>query len=175
MSNNNFNHIKILFIDSSNLFNSLSAEIKEASNKKEAYTIMQNFSPDIIITDIEMPSVAGVDFIKPKNFEMLFKIQNKNHPSSFLPKGYSYDWNKKTLLYQYKEIKLTKKEILFSEILFKNRRRIVTYSELENHVWKESVMTEYSIRSLVKNLRKKLPHNLIENLSGVGYRLTLNS
>jgi DNA-binding response OmpR family regulator len=48
----------------------------------------------------------------------------------------------------------------------------VTYSEIEEYVWgDESVMTENSIRSLIKNLRKKLPYNLIENLSGIGYKL----
>lgn len=68
-------------------------------------------------------------------------------------------------------IKLTKKEILFLELLFRNSFRIVSYDELENYVWKDSVMTESSVRSLVKNLRRKLPIELIENLSGIGYKL----
>ena len=33
------------------------------------------------------------------------------------------------------------------------------------------MMTTGALRSVVRNLRKKLPINLIYNLSGVGYRL----
>lgn len=32
-------------------------------------------------------------------------------------------------------------------------------------------MTDNAIRSVVSSLRKKLPKNLIINLSGIGYRL----
>jgi DNA-binding response OmpR family regulator len=85
--------------------------------------------------------------------------------------GYCYDEDKKLLSYKQQEIKLTKKEIVFLELLFKNLNRIVTYEEIEEYVWEDSIMTENSIRSLVKNLRKKLPVNLIENLSGMGYKL----
>jgi len=31
-------------------------------------------------------------------------------------------------------------------------------------------MTDSALRSLVRNLRKKLPTNIVTNLSGVGYR-----
>ncbi len=84
---------------------------------------------------------------------------------------YSYDEDKKSLSYKNDEIRLTRKEILFLELLFKNSFRIVSYDEIDSYVWEDSVMTESSIRSLVKNLRRKLPVNLIENLSGVGYKL----
>lgn len=88
-----------------------------------------------------------------------------------LSKEYMYDYNHKKFFYDSKQIKLTKKEILLIELLLKNSYRVVTYKELENNVWKEDVMTECAVRSLVRNLRKKIPCNLIENLSGVGYKL----
>ncbi|MBP9566349.1 MAG: response regulator, partial [Sulfurospirillum sp.] len=40
------------------------SEVQEASNGKEALKILDTFSPDIIITDLEMPVMNGVEFIK---------------------------------------------------------------------------------------------------------------
>jgi DNA-binding response OmpR family regulator len=171
--------------------------------------------PDIIITDLEMPVMGGVDFIKtvrnkgmqtcivvltahtsneylfplidthieqyivkPINFEKMIGVLNRcyNRLSQYkqeqaLPDGYKYDWNKKALTFHGDFIPLTKKEIAFLELLFNNAHRIVTYNELQEHVWQDSVMTDNAIRSLVKNLRHKLPRDIISNLSGIGYKL----
>ena len=70
-------------------------------------------------------------------------------------------------------IHLNKKESLFLELLLHNKQRIVTYDELQTHVWQDDVMTDSALRSLVRNLRKKLPKDFITNLSGVGYRFEM--
>ena len=72
MSHNPLKHLSILFIEDEDrirkhLTNSLRyivQEVKEASNGKEALEVLKHFSPDIIITDLEMPVMSGVDFIK---------------------------------------------------------------------------------------------------------------
>ena len=224
MSKSKLKDFKVLFVEDEetirqHIVNSLTylvEEVKEASHGIEALDILTNYNPDIIITDLEMPIMNGVEFIKevrqrdkeiciivltahatnnyllelidmhiehfivkPMNFEKLLNVlqkceksilkqKNVKHP---LPLGYSYDDDKKILSYKNEIIKLTKKEILFLELLFKNSFRIVSYDEIENYVWEDSIMTESSIRSLIKNIRKKLPINLIENLSGIGYKL----
>lgn len=225
MPNSQLKNCKILFVEDEakirehivKTLKYLVEDVEEASNGKEALEKMQKFSPNIIITDLEMPLMGGVEFVtevrktnktvpivvltahtnneyllklidmhiehfivKPMNFEKLLgalqkcekAIQKSSTIQQTLPLQYSYDWEKKILSYEEQEIKLTKKQIAFLELLFKNSRRIVTYSEIEEYVWgDESIMTENSIRSLVKNLRKKLPSNLIENLSGIGYKI----
>lgn len=224
MPTNKLKLFKILFVEDEEKIRQhiarsltyLVEEVREASNGKEALEIMESFSPDIIITDLEMPIMHGVDFIKivrkskktipiivltahtnndyllelidmhiehfiikPMNFEKLLNVLQKCEAAIIeektfqypLPKGYIYDEDQKILSFNNYEIKLTKKEILFLELLFKNSYRIVTYSELQTSVWQDIIMTENSVRSLVKNLRKKLPLNLIENLSGIGYKL----
>lgn len=191
------------------------SEVKEAANGEEALKILKTFSPDLIITDLEMPVMNGVNFIKavrkngsnvcivvltahtsseyllplidahiehyvikPVNFDKMLTILEQCHVklSSLkeelgLPEGYAYDWNQKTLMYENSHISLTKKEISFLELLFNNRHRIVTYDELQKEVWGDSVMTDNAVRSLVKNLRHKLPSDIITNLSGIGYKL----
>lgn len=224
MSKNKLKDFKILFVEDekkirehlTNTLKYLVEEVREASSGVEGLQVLNEFSPDIIITDLEMPEMNGIEFIKeirktdrniciivltaytdkeyllelidmhiehyivkPMNFEKLLDVlQNcektileQKNIQHLLPLDYSYDEDKKILTYKNELIKLTKKEILFLELLFKNSFRIVSYDEINLHVWEESVMTESSIRSLVKNLRRKLPVDLIENLSGVGYKL----
>ncbi len=88
-----------------------------------------------------------------------------------LPSGYSYDFDNKILSFNNEEIKLTKMQIMFFELLLQNKHRIVTYDELQDYVWQDQVMTDSALKSLVKSLRQKLPKEYIVNLSGVGYKL----
>lgn len=84
--------------------------------------------------------------------------------------NYSYDYAKKELKYKNEIVLLNKKEISFFELLIKNQNRIVSYEELQEKVWIDDIMTDSALRSLVRNLRKKLPTDIISNLSGIGYR-----
>ena len=54
----------------------------------------------------------------------------------------------------------------------KNTNRAVTYNELENYVW-DGYMTQDAMRSVVKELRRKLPKNSLSNTSGIGYKLNI--
>ena len=84
--------------------------------------------------------------------------------------NYSYDFDKKELYYKNGNVILNKKEMRFFEVLIKNQNRVTTYEELQNEVWGDDIMTDSALRSLVRNLRKKLPTDIIMNLSGLGYR-----
>ncbi|MFK5882284.1 MAG: response regulator transcription factor [Sulfurospirillum sp.] len=88
-----------------------------------------------------------------------------------LPGEYSYDFDSKILTCGDKVIKLSKKEIAFFELLIQNRYRVVTYSELQNYIWQDEIMSDDALKSLVKNIRQKFPKDYIKNLSGIGYRL----
>ncbi len=201
-----------------NIADSLSYYVKEvyqASNGSEAYRIYEDKKPDIILSDIHMPVLNGIDFIKkvrktnrsipvvmitahtdkkylldavelhmekyivkPIELEVLFEalkhcVNLLNLNKTFVldvDKDYIYDTDKKELLYKNESIILNKKEILFFEVLLLNQNRIVSYEELQSKVWGDDVMTDSALRSLVRNLRKKLPTDIIFNLSGVGYR-----
>lgn len=192
------------------------SEVQEASNGKEALKILDTFSPDIIITDLEMPVMNAVEFIKtlrkrdknvciavltahstneylinlvdmhieqfiikPINFDKMLVVLEKcqkviinkveQNLYSFL--DYTYDFNQKILKYKDTIITLTKKEILFLELLFVHSNRIIIYEELQESIWSNTIMTDNAIRSLVRNLRSKLPEDFIVNLSGIGYKL----
>ena len=69
------------------------------------------------------------------------------------------------------EIPLTRQELLFLELLLRHKNRIVTYPEIENHVWTHKPMTENALKALVRNLRRKMPEELFHNHKGIGYKI----
>ena len=190
----------------------------EAENGKVAWELYQVEKPDIIITDILMPIMNGVELvekirlrdentpliiisahtdkeyllkvvdlhleqyiIKPINLKGLLgalgkclkRISRTQAIVYELPCGYQYDIDHKELSFNGEIIHINRKEALFLEILLHNKQRIVTYEELQVHVWQDDVMTDSALRSLVRNLRKKLPKDFVTNLSGVGYRFEM--
>lgn len=223
MSHNPLKYLKVLLVEDEDKIRKHVAtsmryivhEVEEASNGEEALKILETFSPDLIITDLEMPVMNGVDLIKslrksgsnvcivvltahtnseyllplmdahiehyiikPVNFDKMISVLEQCHikiahlkEQLGLPENYLYDWNQKILKYKNKDISLTRKEISFLELLFNNTHRVVTYNELQSEVWGDSIMTDNAIRSLVKNLRHKLPTDIIINLSGIGYKI----
>ncbi len=68
------------------------------------------------------------------------------------------------------KIKITNRERLFLELLYKNKTVVSTYSQIEEYVWQNDNMSSSALKTFVKVLRKKLPYEMIENISGVGYR-----
>lgn len=85
--------------------------------------------------------------------------------------GYSYDCTNHYLKKQTEEIKLTKKEKLFLELLSQDIYHVFSFEEIEEYVWEGEETTLINIRALVKRLRKKLPPDTIEIVKGVGYSL----
>ena len=224
MSNQILKNLKILFVEDEDIIRKrtvssleyLAEQVVEASNGLEAIQILKSFRPDLIITDLEMPFMNGVELIKEirkkdkelcimvltahtsekylmqlidmhiekyivkpitleKLIEALERFKNSSNNSrntkNELPDDYEYDWNQKLLLHKKNLIPITKKEILFLELLFKNKQNITSYEELQRVVWQDSVMTDNALRSLIRGLRKKLPKDFIFNLSGIGYKI----
>lgn len=85
--------------------------------------------------------------------------------------GYSYDCVTSYLKNEEGEVKLTKKEMLFLELLSQNLHHVFSFEEIEEYVWEGEETTLINIRALVKRLRKKLPSNVIEIVKGMGYSL----
>ena len=191
-------------------------EVYQASNGQEALELYEEKKPDIILSDIHMPILNGIEFvkkvrstnrnipivmitahtdkqyllqavelhmekyiIKPLEMDELFATLEKcvdiininNIEILKVDKDYIYDYDKKELSYQNKTVILNKKEISFIERLISNQDKMTTYEELQEYVWCDDVMTDSALRSLVRNLRKKLPTDIVFNLSGIGYRL----
>lgn len=192
--------------------------IIEAKNGEEALKLYKKHSPDIIIADINMPKMTGIEAIQniretDRNTCIIITTAHtdKNilldaaelHLEKYLVKPYKkeelldamvkcsremlgaqsnvitfdegcyYSIDAREVYFNKEMMHLTKKELMLLDLLLKNRNSVVTYKDIENDVWQGRPMAQASLRSLVKLLRKNVPRELISNISGVGYKLTL--
>ena len=100
--------------------------------------------------------------VKPMEEEPLFdaintcfeQIKTQNPTTVYITSEYRYDTFNHTLLHHDKIITLTDSQHKLLTILIKNRGRIVSYSEIENFVWYDKVMSSNALRSLMRDVRK---------------------
>ena len=217
-------NIKILYVEDDEIarengieyLQNFFEQIYEASDAIKALQLYEKYQPDIIITDIQMPKLNGLEFVKrirqkdkktqiiiitafcdkdyllkaielglvkylvkpvcEKEFEeALFlcvnSLQNNESNIIKLDENSYFDIFNKNLLINEEIIKLRTKEILFLELLIKNKNRYVSYEEIENYVWSDSVMTKDALKTLVKNIKIKISKDLILKLTNSGYKI----
>lgn len=221
-------NIKVLYVEDDDIARENGIEylenyfdnVYEASDAIVALKIYEEYNPDIIITDIQMPKLNGLEFVKKirqkdkktqviimtafSDREYLFKaielklvkylikpVKEKEFDEAlslcveslheeyssivnFSPDAY-FDIFNNTLVVNNEIVRLRTKEIKLFTLLLKNKSRYVTYQEIENFVWQDGVMTKDALKTLIKNLKAKLPQNLISNLTGTGYKLELRN
>lgn len=90
-----------------------------------------------------------------------------------LSNGYKYNLDTKELVLNDELIPLTKKEQRLLTLLLKHQEHAVPFSLIENYVWMENGATPDAIRMFINKLRKKIYPELIQNIQGIGYKLTL--
>ena len=219
-----YKNIKILYVEDDEIarengieyLENFFEQIYEASDAIIALQLYEKHKPDIIITDIQMPKLNGLEFVKrirqkdkktqiiiitafcdkdyllkaielglvkylvkpvkEKEFEeALFlcvdSLENNQSNIVKLQENTYFDMFNKNLVIENEIVKLRAKELVFLELLVKNRNRYVSYEEIENYVWNDSVMTKDALKTLVKNLKTKIPKNLILNLTNSGYKI----
>ena len=82
-----------------------------------------------------------------------------------------YDPHAKEIIKGLLRIKLTKKEILFLELLLQNDTKVTTLAMIQRDVWDEKFMSDSAVKNLVFRLRKKVDEEFILTLQGIGYKL----
>ena len=221
-----YKNIKILYVEDDEIARENGIEylenyfelIYDASDAIKALQLYEKYKPDIIITDIQMPKLNGLEFVKrirqkdkktqviiitalsdkdyllkaielglvkylvkpvrEKEFEeALFLCINaleKDETNIIqLDEITFFDTFNKNLISSNEIVKLRAKELNFLELLIKNKNRYVSYEEIENYVWNDSVMTKDALKTLVKNIKTKIPKDLILNLTNSGYQIAI--
>lgn len=190
--------------------------IYTASEGKKALRIFREKAPHVIITDLELPKMSGLEFIKevrvmnprvaiivitaygteenfadsydlgacsilkkPIDLDELFMILLANSPKKItkttvsLGKQLSYNPVEMMLYYNSIPIVLTKKENQILSLLLQYKGGVVSYDEFQTLIWGDTPMTLDTLRMHINSIRKKSHQNIIRNLSGVGYKLTM--
>ncbi|WP_375723267.1 response regulator [Arcobacter sp. KX21116] len=189
-------------------------EVYEARNGLEALEMYEEYRPKIILSDIEMPRMNGLEFVKrirqndlstsiimltaysneeylmnlinlnidhfilkPLNLKKLNEALTKYIERNFseqisLSENLKLDLSKRELIYEDSTIiPLRKRENDFLNLLYKNKNAITTYEQIEMELWQDKIMTSHALKSFIKELRNKIPVNVIKNVSQAGYIL----
>ena len=88
-----------------------------------------------------------------------------------LGQGFIYNKRERVLRKENRELSLRPKEMQLLEYFIEHPSEIIAYDILEYNIWRENIMSRDAIRSQIRNLRKKTHSKIIENISGIGYRL----
>ncbi|KIM10296.1 MAG: transcriptional regulator [Sulfuricurvum sp. PC08-66] len=103
--------------------------------------------------------------------KLLFAKKDAHKPQVDFCTHFYLDLNTNETYYKGKKVRLTQKENLLMVLLVAQKNSTVTFEQAMSYVWKEEGATENSIRTLVWRLRAKLPEDIIQNVSGVGYTI----
>ena len=202
------------------LFESTFSNVYTSTNGYEAIEIFEKNLIDVILCDINIPKLNGLDTIskireldysipiiiisacsdtqtllkasncniqgyilKPIMFDDVQNIKNKifHHQNyEFMNKNIEINFStslnlqNNQIIIEGKIIKLTIKETEFLKLLIKKKGSIVSYEIIGKVVWgEENIMSSTSLRTLVKNIRKKLSCEIIENIPKMGYRIAI--
>ena len=115
--------------------------------------------------------------LKPLNLkklnEALLKYLYKKLQPIPLSKDLILDLQKRMLVYKNEEtINLRKREKEFLQLLYDRKGGILSYNDIEEELWSDKDMTTHALKSFIKELRAKLPINVIKNVPQEGYTLS---
>lgn len=91
-----------------------------------------------------------------------------------LGRGFSYDTQGRLLYKESETIVLTRTEQRLLHILAINKERVVSFDMIENFAWNGKVASFETIRNYINKLRTKTYTQLIKNVQGLGYKLSLD-
>lgn len=82
-----------------------------------------------------------------------------------------FNMNHRELYYKNEIVNLRKRDKDFLLLLHENRNRVLTYEMIEEYIWKDKSMSMSALKTFIKELRQRLPVDLIANVSQEGYKL----
>ncbi|MFT7003160.1 MAG: DNA-binding response OmpR family regulator [Sulfurimonas sp.] len=146
---------------------------------KTAIVMLTAYSNEEYLMDLINLNISHY-ILKPLNLKKLQEALLKYLKKSFAPKvlceDLVLDVRKRELVYkQDKVITLRKREKIFLELLYERKGNILKYHHIEEELWNGKEMTTYALKSFIKELRYKLPVNIIKNIPQEGYTLSKNT
>jgi DNA-binding response OmpR family regulator len=87
--------------------------------------------------------------------------------------GFTFNKTKRSLYKEEKYVPLTKREVMFMELLIDNISSITDSELIKETLWKDGKGTDVTLRSFIKRLRIKTSKDLINNIKGEGYQIVL--
>lgn len=114
--------------------------------------------------------------LKPANAQRLLEglleaLDITDGESIVLSKELLFAPLERKLYYQGVAITLNKREKEFLMLLSRQKKQITPYALIEDIVWDGKMMSMEALKTFIKELRKKVPVDFLENIPQEGYRL----
>ena len=114
--------------------------------------------------------------LKPATNEKLLKaissaLFKENGEKIILAEDLYLNLETNELTYEDDIIALRKKEKHFLKLLHENKNKIVTYDMIQEYIWVDKFMTQNALKLFIRDLRKKLPVDIINNIVNEGYKI----
>lgn len=104
---------------------------------------------------------------------LLKRVYKNSNTDLIIYDKYKIDINKRLVIEDDKEIKLTTLEFDLLKLLITNMNKVYSRDEILNHVWGEDYFgSDRAADDLIRRLRKKMPKLNINTIYGYGYRLS---
>lgn len=84
-----------------------------------------------------------------------------------------FDMRDRELYYKDEIVSLRKRDKEFLVLLYENKNQVLTYEQIEEYIWKDRSMSMSALKTFIKEFRQRLPFELLENISQVGYKLKI--
>ncbi|MDD2385142.1 MAG: response regulator [Sulfurospirillaceae bacterium] len=155
--------------------------VKEVRNADERMPIvvLSSYKDEALL--MQAIPLGLIDYlIKPVNYLQLTeafdkcfaKIECIAHKKIDLGNGFIYDANEQRLVRDNEIFVLKKKEILFVELLSKNRNRLITKEMIEASVWESEEMSDAALYNFILRIRNRFGKDFIHAISNLGYRVS---
>lgn len=157
--------------------------IRQNNNNINIIVMSAHSEQDKLLQAIELKLITYL--IKPihaqKLKDIVLNIVNNLKDSKkrvYLNQDIYWDKTTSKLFNNLEEIQLKEKESIIFELLLSKPNHPFTSKDIFFHLYgeqDEKEFSEYSITSFIKRLRSKLPHNIIQNEYGLGYKIILKN
>jgi len=145
-------------------------------NKNIPIIILSAYKDEAFLFDAIRLQILSYE-LKPLSYSQLLKVLKKfdneinNNEIFQIEEEIIYNFLIQELLVDNKKVILTKKEILFIDLLFKYPNKVLTYALIQKDVWQDKPMSTSALKNFILRLRKKTGITKLISLPNRGYKL----
>ena len=99
-------------------------------------------------------------------------IESRIYSNVNLGNGILFNFQTQSITKDGKVFVLNKKESILVNLFIQNPNRVISYEELEYHIW-DNECTTAALKSLIRDFRKKTYKTILKNYSQIGYKLNI--
>ena len=118
--------------------------------------------------------LSVIDKVVEKLYKEYLILEKNSHIQ--LNKDLFWNKNNRTLIFENEVVKLTKKELMFIEILMAEENMVHKIEDIICTLWNDEFLDKdyiSNLKNIISRLRNKVPSLIIENLYGMGYKINI--